>query len=450
MRHGPPGRAGAGQAVDDGPVPPAWTAPGAPPPPAPAVTPRRAAAEPVAAGERQVAVDALRAVALLGIVVVNVAAYRRGAFVSLSAAGGDVAGDVSPLTVVLAALTEGRFYPLFSFVFGWGFAVQDARSRARGRSVAGPWLRRCVVLLVVGVLHAVFLFDGDILVTYAVIGAPLLVVRRVPPGWLAGVGAALVVLQSLVTTGLVALSAAVTLDAGNAGSIAEVRADELADLVAEADVYTRGSFLDVARERADGLVVDELLGLFTVGGTVAGMMLLGMAAARVGGLDPRRWPRWLRTAAVPGWAFGLALSVPTAWLGGRIALGTDDPGEAALHWVGYSLLGPAVALGWAGAIVLATGTRLGGRVLGAIAPAGRMSLTVYLSQSLAASLVFNGYGLGLGDDVGIGGAVAMAVALWGVQVALAALWFRVFAIGPLEAVTRAVAYLRWPGLRRRG
>ena len=50
-------------------------------------------------------------------------------------------------------------------------------------------------------------------------------------------------------------------------------------------------------------------------------------------------------------------------------------------------------------------------MLGALAPAGRMSLTIYLTQSLVASLVFNGYGLGLGDDVGIGVAVAMAVGL---------------------------------------
>lgn len=405
---------------------------------------------PVAEGERRVVVDALRAVALLGIVVVNVAGYRRGTDAGLAAAGGAVGGDVTPLTVVLSALAEGRFYPLFSFLFGWGFAVQDARARARGRSVVGPWLRRCGVLLVLGLLHATFAFDGDILVPYAVIGVPLLLVRRVPPGWLAGIGVGLVVLQSLFTTGLVALSAGVTLESYSASSIAEVRAEERVELAEDAAVYADGSFLDVARQRTEDLVVDELIGLLTVGGTVAGMMVLGMAAARVGWVDPRRWPGVLRAGVVPGWVVGLLLSVPAAWLAGLIALGTDDPGEAALRWLGYSLLGPVVALGWAGVVVLASRTTLGGRVLGAIAPAGRMSLTLYLSQSVIASLVFNGYGLGLGDDVGIGGAVALVVALWALQVVVARLWFRAFAIGPLEAVTRAVAYLRWPGLRRRG
>jgi uncharacterized protein len=99
-------------------------------------------------------------------------------------------------------------------------------------------------------------------------------------------------------------------------------------------------------------------------------------------------------------------------------------------------------------VLLAAQTAVGERVLGAIAPAGRMSLTLYLSQSLVASFVFNGYGLGWGDDVGIGVAVVLVTALWAAQVALAALWFRFFALGPLEAVARAVAYLHWPGLRR--
>ncbi|HEX7134382.1 MAG TPA: DUF418 domain-containing protein [Iamia sp.] len=405
---------------------------------------------PVAESERRVVVDALRAVALLGIVVVNVSGYRRGASATLAASGGAVGGDVTPLTVLLSALAEGRFYPLFSFLFGWGFAIQDARSRARGRSVTGPWLRRCAVLLVLGLLHATFLFDGDILVTYAVIGVPLLLVRRVPPGWLASLGAGLVVLQGLFTTGLVALDASLVLSSTSSSSIAEVRADEREQLATDAAVYAGESFLDVVRARTEDLVLEEVLGFLTVGGTVAGMMLLGMAAARVGWVDPRRWPAPLRTAMVPAWVVGLALSIPAAWLLGSAALGTDDPGVAALRWMGYSLLGPLVALTWAGVVVLAAGTRVGGRFLTAIAPAGRMSLTLYLTQSLVASLVFNGYGLGLGDDVGIGGAVALVVVLWALQVVVAVLWFRVFAIGPLEAVTRAVAYLRWPDLRRRG
>ncbi len=390
--------------------------------------------------------DSLRAFALLGVVVVNVAAYRRGVGPTLAAAGGRVGGEVSTLGVGLSAVFEGRFYPLFSFLFGWGFAVQDARSRVRGRSVLGPWLRRCGVLLVLGAAHALLLFDGDILTTYAVLGASLLLVRPLRPGWLAGLGAALVVAQGLFTTGLVALGTAVA-DPDGLG-LATLRADALRDLAADAAVYGNGGFGDVVSLRAWDLAIAYPLGLITVGGTVLGMMCLGMAAARVGWVDPARWPSWLQSGIVPLWAVGLALSVPAAWLVGDTALGTLDTGRAAASWALYSLLGPAVALAWAGVVLKAGQVRPLRRVLDLLAPGGRMSLTLYLSQSLVASLAFNGYGLDLGDRLGIGAAVALAVGLWVLQLALAQLWFRAFTMGPLEAVTRAAAYLRWPRIRR--
>ncbi len=420
---------------------------GAPPPPR-SLPPRAGeVAVPVTEDERRPMVDSLRAVALLGVVVVNVAAYRRGVGPNLAAAGGRVGGDVDPLTVGLSALAEGRFYPLFSFVFGWGFAVQDARSRVRDRSVVGPWLRRCAVLLVLGGAHALLLFDGDILTTYALLGAFLLLIRPLRPGWLAALGAGLVVAQGLFTTGLIALVTAVA-DPDGLGLV-RLRADALAELAADARVYSRGSFVDVVALRADDLALTYPLGLLTVGGTVAGMMCLGMAAARAGWVDPNRWPGWLRTSIVPVWAVGLVMSVPAAWLVGDTALATLDTGGAALGWALYSLLGPALALAWAGVILRAGQVGSFRWVLDRLAPAGRMTLTLYLGQSLVASFAFNGYGFDLGDRLGIGAAVALATAFWVLQVVLATLWLRVFTMGPMEALTRAVAYLRWPAVRRR-
>lgn len=401
----------------------------------------------MAEGERQVMVDALRAVALLGIVVVNVAAYRRGVGPNLAAGGGRVGGEVDGLTVGLSALAEGRFYPLFSLLFGWGFAVQDARCRVRGRSVAGPWLRRCGSLLVLGAAHALLLFDGDILTTYAVLAVALLAVRSLRPVWLAAVGVGLVVAQAVFSTALVALSAWVT--ARGEGGGAEAGADSLRQLAADARVFGDGTFVDVVRLRAGDLALGYPLGLLSVGGTVLGMMVLGVAAARAGWVDPRRWPAWLHSGIVPLWLAGLVLSVPSAWLLGDTSLGADDTGRAALSWASYSLLGPVMALLWAGVVVRAGSVPTLRRALVAIAPAGRMSLTLYLSQSLIASLLFNGYGLDLGDGLGVGASVALMAGVWAVQVVAAQVWFRAFAQGPLEALTRAVSYGRRPELRRR-
>jgi len=379
--------------------------------------------------------------------VVNVAGYRRGVGPTLAAGAGDPGGEVTPLTVAVASVAEGRFYPLFSFLFGWGFAVQDARASARGASVVGPWLRRCGVLFVLGVAHAALLFDGDILMSYAVLGAGLLVVRRLPTGWLAALGAGLVVLQAVFTTGLVTLGAAFVGTDGTM-TLAELRADTMARWVDDAAVYASGSFGDVMSLRASDLVGNLLLGFFTVGGTVLGMMLLGAAAGRGRWVDVATWPTWVRRTLVPVWIAGLVVSVPLTWLNADLVAGTDDPLRAFVGWTGYALLGPAVALGWAGVIVLLGRRPAAERWVRLLAPMGRMSLTVYLSQSLVASLVFNGYGLGLGERVDIGGALALAVLLWAVQVALAQLWFRRLTMGPLEVLTRAVAYMRWPRVRR--
>ena len=134
---------------------------------------------------------------------------------------------------------------------------------------------------------------------------------------------------------------------------------------------------------------------------------------------------------------------------GETSLGTDAAGEAVASRLLYALLGPAMALAWAGVILRLAHLPALRRFAGLLAPAGRMSLTVYLSQSVIGSVLFNGYGFDLGDRLGIGGAVAVMVGVWVTQVVLAALWLRAFTVGPLEAVARAAAYLHWPGMRRR-
>lgn len=398
-----------------------------------------APAEPVAEADRDRVVDVVRGVALLGIAVVNVAAYRVGVAPTLSAGGGRNGGVVDGFTVGLASLTEGRFYPLFSLLFGWGFATMDARARARGASVLGPWLRRALALWALGVVHALFFFDGDILVSYALLGLGLLAVRTLRAGTVAAIGAGVVLGQALFTAGVEAFIAALS---------SGTRAEAVADLADERAVYSSGAFLDVVGDRAATTLLDVPFGFLFNGGTILGMMLLGVAAGQAGWSDPRRWPPWLRRGAVPLWLGGLVLGVPGAWALADQVVVLDDPGMAALGRLSYQVLGPLVALGWAAVLVLAARSRIKG-ALAPIAAAGRMSLTCYLGQSVVASLVFNGYGLGWGDRVGLGGAVAMITVFWAVQVVTATLWFRVFRMGPLEWLVRWFGYLHRPPLRRR-
>lgn len=397
----------------------------------------------MAAAERDVAVDALRAVALLGIVIVNVAGYRIGAQLTL-ADGAQIGGAPTLFTTVASALAEGRFYPLFSFLFGWGFAVQHARSVARGRSVAGPWLRRSGLLLVLGAIHMTFFFDGDILVTYAVLGVLLLAVQRVPAGWLAGIGASLVVLQGLFTGGLLSLFAL----ARTPDDDALLALDTEAAQRATARVYAEGSFGDVVAERLADQWFEIPFGFLLVSGTILGMMMLGMAAAKAGWADPARWPGVLRRGIVPIWLVAMAISVALVATVGPDVTGVAGAGSVLVAYLAYAIYGPLLALLWAALLVTLFRSSVGSRVGAVLAPLGRASLTAYLSQSVIASLIFNGYGLGVGRDISVAGSLGLVVALWVAQVVIAQVWFRLFAVGPLEALARTVAYLRWTPLRR--
>src|SRR5690554_2487427 len=129
---------------------------------------------PVQAGERMTAVDVVRGFALLGILIFNMSSF---AGYSL-----DWRAHTSPLDQAIVLLThllvQAKFYSLFSFLFGWGMAVQLLRSRARRVPFVPRSLRRLLVLLFIGMVHGMLIWDGDILTAYALSGFLLVLLRN--------------------------------------------------------------------------------------------------------------------------------------------------------------------------------------------------------------------------------------------------------------------------------
>ena len=167
-----------------------------------------APAGPVSSRERAPALDALRGFALLGILLVNLRVFSAPLVAPLS-----VDPALGPWWDRLAAgavtvLATGRFYPLFSFLLGYGFTVAHRRAGARGESYTGRHLRRSAALFVLGTLHAALLFAGDILASYAVLGLGLLAAVRWRDRALLILAGALFALGALVYGGLNAGAAA--------------------------------------------------------------------------------------------------------------------------------------------------------------------------------------------------------------------------------------------------
>ena len=136
---------------------------------------------PLPEAQRIEVVDVLRGFALCGILFVNIMWFK--------APGGfpGIGYEQTPLNraavAAVTVLAQGKFFTLFSFLFGWGFATQFLRAEARGSQAgfAPLFLRRLLILGLIGAVHAVLLSEGDILLLYALIGLLLLPLRHSRP-----------------------------------------------------------------------------------------------------------------------------------------------------------------------------------------------------------------------------------------------------------------------------
>jgi uncharacterized protein len=385
---------------------------------------------------RLAAIDALRGFALLGILLVNQAAFRSGVAGMMPGGGLEAAGlSTTAIDAAIQWLVAGKFILIFAFLFGWGVHTQAGR----GEGFRGRYLRRLLGLLLLGVVHATFFFAGDILAVYALLG--LFMLRPVRRDWpvrrLVRSAAVLLAVQAVILLGLAAIVAAVPSD--------DVSLVELAKRSAE--IYRTGDFWSVTTHRLGEFAAFALLAtLLMLGWGLRAMFQLGLAAAKTfaeGGLEAMRptarrvlWPALIGGLAANGVCAALAASLPEPW------------GSSALL-AQIALSAPILSLGYLAAAVLILSTPAGKRLMPVLGTAGRMSLTVYVGQSVIMSLLYHGYGLGLAGWIGSAGSVLVCLIVYAALVAFSRLWLAVFRIGPLEWVLRSFTEWRWVALRPR-
>lgn len=401
-------------------------------------TPAIAAPAPIAEGERIQVIDVLRGFALLGILVVNMASFKAPVF------GGT--GDAGVLDQVAAWLIafgfQTKFYVLFSFLFGYGLSVQMARAEARGASFVPPYLRRLLGLLLLGLAHALLLYTGDILVTYATLGVVLLLMRRAPSKVLLGVAAGLVTASALVFALVGAVVAALPVDFGASFGA------ELGEEAGRSVVAYRGTPADAIAERAREYPGTLAFALFGQGPTALAMFLVGLWAGR-GRLFERvddHLPLLRRVRAV-----GLVVGVTggLVWATFRVVNGFEVNARFLFASAVDFATAPFLTAVYATTIALLYRTPVWRRRLAPLAPVGRTALSNYLLQSLIGALIFTGYGLGLFGWVGAAAGLALSLAIFAAQIPLSAWWLRRFDFGPAEWLLRSFTYARFQPLRGR-
>ena len=379
-------------------------------------------------------IDSIRAIALLGVVVMNI-----GAMV-MRFVGGEVMAGAGPadLAAMLLdlALFQGKARSAFAFLFGVGFGILFLRSRRQCGSFAAFYLRRMLALILFGMINQAFFFWGDILVLYGLLGMAMLPLHNISDRLLLRCGLALVIVPPLAA-GLVEALTGQPLPGpipspDSAQLFATLMAGSYAEVVAANLPQT------LLRYASDPVH----MGVYATG--VFGLFMIGAWTVRRGiPFDVTSHRRLLRCVAWIGFPIGLVVSaVHATRLAGIPAEGLAGAIVTAAY-VGLPVMGlgaiAALALGFA------RGARPLQRLL---APIGRMSLTNYLASGLIGGLVFYGYGLGLVRDFSGVGINLFALGLFAALTLFSHAWLAFFRIGPAEWLSRCLSDLRLQPLRR--
>jgi uncharacterized protein len=385
--------------------------------------------QPAAETERYAAIDALRGAALFGVLMINLLGdFRISLFEHILKFHTDPGWANRLVDNLAAGLLEFKAIALFSFLFGVGAAIQVERAKARGIDVTRFLLRRFLALLLLGLAHALLLWNGDILTLYAVCGLLLTVPLSASSQrtlWLVGLTA--IALPSLVPLPI----------AWPSREAMRVQA------AAAATVYSQGGFVEILVFRWHEAVRFILPLLESSLPRTAGLMLWGAAAWRSGVLrDPQNHRRLLQTIVYAGGSIGGVVTalqvVVQSGTGFRLVL----PGWVA-DFFGIIPLAFAYA-----ATLLLWSTRPQERAAGLLAAAGRMAFTNYIVESIVFGFLFYGYGFGLFGRLGSAVAALIGIALYVAQLYLSRWWLERFHFGPLEWLWRSMTYGRRQPMRK--
>ena len=390
---------------------------------------------------RLVALDFVRGVAILGILLLNIVgfAWPEIVYVSPRAPTAPVSSADDWTWLAIFVVADGKFRGLFSLLFGASMLLFIDRAEASGRNGPALQRRRLGWLALFGLAHFFLLWWGDILFLFAVCGFVALALRKRTPQNLAALALALYAAGALALGALTAIAA---FDPKGAAEVAtEYAKMARADIPVMLAPWPEHVAHTVLNDWSAPLTTLAMTWLETIP-----LMLIGMALFRSGffdgGWDAARLRRW----AWRGIGTGLVLTLPLAWWLWRE--------NFALAFTLFVWLGPAAVgrlastIGYAALFVLLA-RRFAPSAPGArLVACGRMAFSNYIATSLAMTFIFHGWGLGLYASVGrfeLLGFVLLGCVL---MLAWSKPWLARFRFGPLEWAWRSLTYARIAPFRR--
>jgi uncharacterized protein len=397
-------------------------------------------AAPVERADRIRDIDVIRGFALFGVAWMNLFETTRALMPAATAATLPL-GTLDRAVAFLGDwLIVGKAQCLFGVLFGVGFALFTERVLRRGADAGRVYARRLLFLFIIGLLHLFFLWFGDILHDYALVGFLLLLIRRLPTNALLTAGAVLLLFSNGAVSVLAAQIAVPDASGEHHAVIASLHA-------ALWHALSQGDYVEMVRAGVQrARLTYGGIHILALWGQIAGQFLIGAWIYRKGWLqEPARHAALMRRAAMVLVPAGLLLSLLRPLAG---AAGPLLPAAIGALVAGAEVVAtPLLAFGYAAAFIVACRWWPRSVALSGLAAFGRMALTNYVGQSVFYFLVFDGFGIGLIGRSGAAMDLLLAVAIVFVQIAISVFWLRGFRFGPLEWVWRSATYGEWQRLR---
>ena len=373
---------------------------------------------PVKTSERYVILDALRGFALLGICMANFPEFSLYTFLSPEAVAAMPTAVADTITrYLLYVLVDGKFYTLFSLLFGIGFSIIIRNAERKGTNGFRIFYRRMGMLLLFGFLHLMFIWSGDILMLYALLGMLLPLFRRISD-------------KKLLGWALFFLILPIAMD-----GVCEMTHTNLAlPFIHLQDTYcakygiNEANFAYWLHDAEDYGTVFQFLVQgacvrmqeFIIGNRyfkVLGLFLIGFYIGRHRVYADLEGGRNLLVKVFRrGFTLGLPCSLLYAW-----SSMSGHPFGNTLHSACY--------------------------FISVLAAPGRMALTNYIGQSVIGMFLFYGIGLGWGSTIGLWQTEVIVLAVFLFQVLFSRLWLSGFRFGPLEWIWRMLTYGKWLEIR---
>ncbi len=389
--------------------------------------------------ERIALIDILRGFAIFGILMVNLPfMYNGTSTVMLDI----VYGDISTFQMVCESFVrfffEGKFYIIFSLLFGYGFWLFMNKKAETGKSIIPIFRRRLFFLLLFGIAHVVFLWVGDILVCYALWGFLLIFFRKSSNKkifvWAIIFSLILTVFYFFIVLLLSFVNQIPEFQTAMVKNTAET-AETVKNILG---VYSTGSYLEIMDARMQeygsliyGIICNTMsMAMFLIGVLIAKKRYIANWSEHLPKIKNTFW-----------WTLGVGIFSNMIFMILKPSVSSMNPNWNSL-WVHImvSIGGIAFAFCYGSGIILLYAKRKENYLLGLLSGVGRMALTNYLCQSIIVAFIIYPFGLGLFGKIEIWQSILLTITVFIIQMYVSRWWLKKFYFGPFEWLWRCLTY----------